>query len=246
MIYYPWRIHENGVFIILFTYWILLNSWFCMVNGAKYAIHVYMDPMGIPISNDLLSISETTVAPLKTWWFCWKNGKTTFVLGKPIFRGEIVVSGRGYLCSACLGGVDTSYFGKARFSFGQSRTGVLHPASWWYATCHCQPPRSVMSAERPRVVPLAVAELQLCCEKRIEIIECHVWYLYLYEDPIKINQTHGSVNTPCSLCRLTTLNQVLQSVWRPAERRPDTQGQPFNCVGNWNLSSIESTADHWR
>ena len=34
-----------------------------------------------------------------------------------------------------------------------------------------------MSAERPRVVPLAVAELQMCSEKRIEIIECHVWYL---------------------------------------------------------------------
>lgn len=43
-----------------------------------------------------------------------------------------------------------------------------------------------MSAERPRVFPLAVAELQMCCEKPIEIIEMScVVYLPIYEYPIK-------------------------------------------------------------
>ena len=64
--------------------------------------------------------------------------------------------------------------------------------------CYMSLPTAKVSNEcrTPRVFPLAVAELQMCCEKPIEIIEMScVVYLPIYEYPIKINQTHGSVNT---------------------------------------------------
>ncbi len=99
-----------------------------------------------------------------------QHGKTTFVLG--IQGRDSLVLGR---VSECLCGYFILWEG-ARFIWGQSKTGVLHLASWWYATCHCQAPRSVMSAERPRVFPLA--EMNLSSERQQEP---NSWFIIVAE-----------------------------------------------------------------
>lgn len=103
----------------------------------------YMDPMGIPISNDLLSISETTVAPLKTWWFYWKSVEKNYVrFGEAYFHGRDLRFREGSpLFSACLGGVDTSYFGKAQDLFlvrAEQEFCILHPDDMLHVTANRQ------------------------------------------------------------------------------------------------------------
>ena len=210
----------------------------------------YMDPMGIPISNDLLSLSETAVAPLKTWWFCWKNGKTTFVLGKPIFRGEIFVSGRGPRCflHAWVGWILHTLVRRKIYFWSQQNRSF---ASCILMICYMSLPTAKVSNEcrTPQGLSLSscwTPNVLWKTHRNHRNVMCgiftYIWISHKNQPnswigkytvrpvPWIRHEYNKRMDGRCSICRLTTLNQVLQSVWRPAERRPDTQGQPLNCV----------------